>query len=106
MAQVPDVDMVAPSTPPAMEPIVFSMPGYLPDTRLNVLGQKFHVHSAYLKMHSAFFRKFLDSPEKKLPATSDTTSTSFRYEWITEVDTDGTWSLVWAGTDTKVSIFR
>jgi hypothetical protein len=106
MAEVPDVDMAAPSTPPVMEPIIFSMPGYLPETRLNVLGQEFHLHSAYLKMHSAFFRKFLDSPEKNLPVSPDATSTSFRYEWITQVDMDGSWSLAWAGTDPKVSIFR
>jgi len=43
-------------------------------------------------MYSAFFRTFLNSPEKKIPSVS---STGFRYEWVTKVYHDGTWSLVW-----------
>ncbi|TVY44769.1 hypothetical protein LSUB1_G000600 [Lachnellula subtilissima] len=96
MSQLPE----GPSTgisPAAMKPLIFSMPDFTPDTRLRVFGQDFHVHSSFLKLHSAFFRTFLDSPEKGLPATS----CGFRYEWVTEVDKDDTWSLVWAGSTEK-----
>ncbi|KAH9215140.1 hypothetical protein DL95DRAFT_461401 [Leptodontidium sp. 2 PMI_412] len=48
----------------SMPPIVFSTPGLKPDTRLTVFEQEFQVHSLVLKLHSAFFRKFLDSPDK------------------------------------------
>ncbi|TVY93029.1 hypothetical protein LAWI1_G004291, partial [Lachnellula willkommii] len=85
------------STSSAREPVKFLMPNFTPDTRLRVFGQDFHVHSSYLKLHSAFFRKFLDSPEKEIVATSS----GFRYEWVTKVDEDGTWSLVWAGSAEK-----
>ena len=34
------------------------------DTKLEVLGQVFVVHSILLKLHSKFFLRFLDSPEK------------------------------------------
>jgi hypothetical protein len=60
-----------------------------PDTRLRVFSTDFHVHSSALKLHSAFFRTFLDSPDK---ATA--TSGSFRYTWFTKVDEDGSGSLV------------
>ncbi|KAG9234912.1 hypothetical protein BJ875DRAFT_530466 [Amylocarpus encephaloides] len=42
-----------------------------------------------LKTHSEFFRKHLDSPEKTLSPGV------LKYEWITNIDEDGTWSLVW-----------
>ncbi|PBP24241.1 hypothetical protein BUE80_DR004880 [Diplocarpon rosae] len=51
-------------------PIIFSTPGLKPDTLLVVLGQEFHVHSLLLKLHSAFFRKFLDSPDKTICSAS------------------------------------
>ncbi|TVY26787.1 hypothetical protein LHYA1_G004388 [Lachnellula hyalina] len=73
------------------------MPDFTPDTRLRVFGRDFHVHSSFLKLHSAFFRTFLESPEKGLPVTS----CGFRYEWVTEVDKDDTWSLIWAGSTEK-----
>jgi len=34
------------------------------DTHLHVFDQDFDVHSGILKLHSAFFFKFLDSPEQ------------------------------------------
>jgi len=45
-------------------PIVFHTPGFKPDVRLMVFDREFQVHSVLLKLHSAFFRKFLDSPDK------------------------------------------
>lgn len=45
-------------------PIVIRLPGQKPDVRLAVFDQEFHVHSVLLKLNSAFFRKFLDSPDK------------------------------------------
>jgi hypothetical protein len=44
-----------------------------------------------LKLHSAFFFKFLDSPKKKRHATL--AHGDFKYEWVTKID-DGTWFLV------------
>tara|TARA_R110002060_G_scaffold4952_11_gene7695 strand:- start:593 stop:877 length:285 start_codon:yes stop_codon:yes gene_type:complete len=45
--------------------IVFATTGGLkPDVRFDVLGKDYHVHSALLKLHSAFFAKFLDSADK------------------------------------------
>jgi hypothetical protein len=50
-------------------PVVFQSPGLQPDVRLTVFDKEFHVHSVLLKLHSAFFRKFLDSPDKAKEAT-------------------------------------
>ncbi|TVY21117.1 hypothetical protein LARI1_G001972 [Lachnellula arida] len=86
----------------------FSSPVQAPDIRLNVLGiNEFHTHSFLLKHHSAFFRTFLDSPDKqhgdKLRNPEEITDverragkvTGFRYEWVTQIDTDGKgWHLV------------
>src|SRR6187402_2341564 len=59
----------------AKSPIVFHTPGLKPDVRLMVFDEEFHVHSVLLKLHSAFFRKFLDSPDK-YPPTGATVITS------------------------------
>jgi hypothetical protein len=45
-------------------PIIFQFPGLKLDVSLKVFEVEFHVHSMLLKLHSAFFRKFLDSPDK------------------------------------------
>lgn len=45
----------------ANQPIVFQAFGESPDTCLDVFGYKFYVHSRILKLHSAFFRKFINS---------------------------------------------
>lgn len=50
-----------PQEPKISPPVEFSMPGFQPDT---LFHQPLHVKSTALKMHSAFFRKFLDSPDK------------------------------------------
>ncbi|TVY41343.1 hypothetical protein LOCC1_G005648 [Lachnellula occidentalis] len=71
------------------QPIIFKFPGLKVDTRLKVFGQEFHVHSAILRLYSAFFRTFLDSPDK-IPAPA---SALFRYEYVSVVDADGTWGL-------------
>ncbi|KAH8795468.1 hypothetical protein BGZ57DRAFT_865733 [Hyaloscypha finlandica] len=71
------------------EPIVFRSPGLKPDVRLTVVGQVFHVHSIILKLHSNFFRKFLDSADKvAAPA-----SASFQYDYVSVFDADGAWGL-------------
>lgn len=70
-------------------PIVFADA----DTSLQVFHQAFHVNSTILKVHSEFFRKFLDSPDKK-SSESASTARTFKYEWVTEVDDDGKgWTL-------------
>ncbi|ATZ50441.1 hypothetical protein BCIN_05g07930 [Botrytis cinerea B05.10] len=70
----------------------FAFPGQLLDTRFRLFGKiEIHAHSSLLKMHSAFFRKFMDSPDK-LPAK---TGAALAYEWVDEVDDDGSgWHVV------------
>jgi hypothetical protein len=120
-------------------PIIFQLPGYDPDTRLTVFYQDFNVHSMILKTHSAFFRKFMDSPDKvshqivpgldTSPDNSTTTDTndasttadistlskpsdlmynpisSFRYNWVSEVDENGIkWHLVCADSRVRFSV--
>ncbi|EPE24699.1 hypothetical protein GLAREA_08552 [Glarea lozoyensis ATCC 20868] len=63
-----------------------------PDTHLRVFTQTFEVHSQILKEHSEFFRAFLDSSEKDQSAFPQE---GIRYKWITHVDEDGSWCLVW-----------
>lgn len=71
--------------------IAFKLPDAKPDVRFRVFDTtEFHVHSVLLKIQSAFFRKFLDSPEK----VAASGSTPFRYEWVSQIDDDGSWSLV------------
>ncbi|KAF4635670.1 hypothetical protein G7Y89_g2430 [Cudoniella acicularis] len=80
----------ASSTVPATDaPIVFTSPGLKSDTRIFVFKQEFHVHSIVLKLHSAYFRQFLDSPDK----TEGPASAVFHYEYSTVVDDDGIWGL-------------
>ncbi|TEY31293.1 hypothetical protein BOTCAL_0804g00010 [Botryotinia calthae] len=69
----------------------FSLPDQTPDTRFVLFDEiEIQLHSTILKIHSAFFRKFLDSPDKK-PAEP---SAEFRYEWVSEIEEDGDWHLV------------
>ncbi|TVY73408.1 hypothetical protein LSUE1_G008359 [Lachnellula suecica] len=63
------------------------------DLRIQVFAQEFLVHSDVLKANSAFFRTFLDSPEK----TPAPPSAPFRYEYVSVEDSDGTWGLEVAG---------
>ncbi|CZR55437.1 uncharacterized protein PAC_05325 [Phialocephala subalpina] len=83
-------------------PIAFPCAGQSPDVRLIVFKQEFHVHSTLLKLNTAFFRKFLDSPEKAVndPNGSGEVAlvgpmSTFTYEWVTKIDEGGDkWSLV------------
>ncbi|KAF8849437.1 hypothetical protein BDZ45DRAFT_604403 [Acephala macrosclerotiorum] len=81
-------------------PIVFQHREISLDTRLLVLGQEYHVNSAMLKDHSAFFFTFLDSPDKrehveKKRQLNKETGRGFIYEWVSIIDSDGNgWSLV------------
>lgn len=87
----------------AAKPIIFTARGFETDGRLHVLDKAvFHVHPVILKLNSAFFFKFLDSPDKENAAPA---SGGLKYEWITKVDEDGTWGLVVA-VDGKVSAFN
>jgi BTB/POZ domain len=75
----------------AKTPIVFKQTGLgAPDTSLVIFDQEFHVHSMLLKIHSAFFRKFMDSPDK----VNSTTMQDFKYYWVAETEEDGEWHLV------------
>ncbi len=54
-------------------PIIFQPPGLKPDVSLKVFDVSFYVHSVVLKLHSAFFRKFLDATNKTAsPSTNGT----------------------------------
>lgn len=73
-------------------PVVFNLPGHDVDVKLQVFNDlEFHVHSTILKIHSAFFRKFLDSPDKEGKGEN---AGKFKYVWVTMIDDDGSWSLV------------
>lgn len=94
-----------PRTTKPSHPIVFACVGQKPDIRLVVFDQEFHAHSTLLKLHSAFFRKFLDSTDKAVivndatattgdsvstaPDTSLNGSATFKYKWTTKVDEVG-----------------
>ncbi|KAE8450679.1 hypothetical protein EG329_006024 [Mollisiaceae sp. DMI_Dod_QoI] len=56
-----------------------------------------------LKMRSAFFRKFLDSPGKLVSSDTSGSKKDFKYEWVTKVDEDGTWGLVAASSQEKTA---
>ncbi|TVY89683.1 hypothetical protein LAWI1_G003078 [Lachnellula willkommii] len=72
-------------------PIVFTAPGLGPDMSIEVFKQIFHVNSMVLKIHSEYFRNYLDSPDK---APAGSVAGAFKYEWVTQVDEDGKgWSL-------------
>lgn len=79
------------SSPAGLPPIVFTSPGLKADVRINALGQDYHVHSIILKLYSAFFRRFLDSPDKELPPIL----ASFRYEYSSVLDDDAAADLKW-----------
>jgi hypothetical protein len=70
-------------------PIKFISPGFTADTCITVFGQDYHVNSMILKLHSNYFRKFLDSADKpNAPATA-----IFKYNYTTVVDEDGIWAV-------------
>ncbi|KAM0171697.1 hypothetical protein ACHAPF_007944 [Botrytis cinerea] len=70
---------------------IFHLPGHKADVKLSVFdGLEIHVHSVLLKLHSAFFRRFLDLHNKDGEGKN---TGSFRYEWATVYDDDGSWSL-------------
>ncbi|KAJ8065884.1 hypothetical protein OCU04_004985 [Sclerotinia nivalis] len=73
----------------AMKPIILQHPGFENDIRLEVFGQEYHAHSILLKLHSAYFRKFLDSADK----VSAVKTSLFRYDYVSVVDEDGEWGL-------------
>jgi hypothetical protein len=89
--------MAAPA-PQDRRVVKFTSPGLQADVRLKVFNVDFHVHSVLLKLHSSFFRKFLDSPDKEgtIPGSAE-----FKYEWVTKIDDDGSWHLVSAHTQVR-----
>jgi hypothetical protein len=73
-----------------IQPVIFKSSGVKPDVRLRLFGiREFHVHSSILKLHSNYFRKFLDSPDK----TPAAPSASWKYDYVSVVDEDGEWGL-------------
>jgi hypothetical protein len=70
-------------------PVVFISPGLKPDVRLVVFKTEYHVHFLILKLHSNYFRKFLDSPDKEAAPAS----AQFRYDYTSVIDDAGIWAL-------------
>ncbi|KAF4631282.1 hypothetical protein G7Y89_g6853 [Cudoniella acicularis] len=90
--------MASPGAKRVFKPITITTPEMRPDTRLRVFDQDFLVSSPALKMNSAFFRAFLDSPDK---ANKAPTNSQMKYSWTTKVDANKTgWTLV-CETDLK-----
>jgi hypothetical protein len=77
-------------------PIAFKLPGLKPDICLKVFDQEYHADSILIKLHSAFFRTFLDSPDKivSTDAAEANPPRGFQYEWATKVDEGGSWQLI------------
>ena len=126
LAKKQKVDNVNPESP-----IVFQSPGLKPDVSLKVFKVEFHVHSVLLRLHSAFFRKFLDSADKNVSASTSTMSSSgngsaigttpteasatwstmvygdMKYKWVTKVDEgeEDKWCLVEDNPKVYCSVF-
>ncbi|KAH7403260.1 hypothetical protein BKA64DRAFT_641262 [Cadophora sp. MPI-SDFR-AT-0126] len=84
----------------AGEPEIFKARGLVVDTRLQVFGATFLVHSTILKLYSQYFATYMDSADKVKSTTAGDSglSTAFQYEWVTKVLDGGTdWQLVSAG---------
>ncbi|CZR63351.1 uncharacterized protein PAC_13248 [Phialocephala subalpina] len=65
-------------------PMVFFSPGLQPDVRFTVY-ENYHLHSVVLKLHSRFFPRFLNFPEKShLPA-----SEAFQFEYVSAENEEG-----------------
>lgn len=79
----------SPDTGTATSPDVFFSPGLKPDTRFTVFEKEYHVHSVILKLHSNYFRRFLDSPDKEAAPVD----ALFKYDYVSVVDKDGSWAL-------------
>lgn len=78
------------SQQPVSQSIVFRSPGLTPNTLLSALGQDYHVHSTILKLHSHYFRRFLDAPDK----SRERASHQLLYHYVTVIDDDESiWSL-------------
>jgi hypothetical protein len=103
-------------------PIIFQSPGLKPDVSLKVFDVEFYVHSIVLKLHSAFFRKFLYSANKAASRSTNSAANfdasgsasdgttppeasatrpsmvfgAFKYKWVTKIDEceEDKWHLV------------
>ncbi|KAF7943896.1 uncharacterized protein EAE97_005966 [Botrytis byssoidea] len=76
---------------PSPQVVTFSLPGQQPDTRITIFQLKeLRVHASILKLYSAYFRKFMDSPDKE----SASPSAMWKYEWTAKVEEDGSWYVV------------
>lgn len=64
--------------------------GHEYDTLLQVFDKDFFVSSVVLKVHSFFFRSFMDSADKNPPQPG----AKYKYHWVSVVEPDGGWALV------------
>ncbi|KAJ8065889.1 hypothetical protein OCU04_004990 [Sclerotinia nivalis] len=71
-----------------------------PDTRITIFNHiEFHLHSSLLKLHSAYFRKFIDSLDNAL----EPSGAQWKYDWIAKVEGDGNWYVVKKAQESQVS---
>lgn len=83
-----------PPWPEPTWPIVFPRADLEPaDVRVVALTFTYHLHSQVLREYTGYFRVFLDQPtfaaSVNLPAGAP-----FAYEYVTEIDDGGNWSVV------------
>ncbi|KAG4430419.1 hypothetical protein IFR05_014089 [Cadophora sp. M221] len=69
---------------PSTKVIKFTLPGLIADVRLKVFDTEYNVNSTLIKIYSVFFRKLLDSPDKK---DSNTAYEPFKYEYFSKQST-------------------
>ncbi|TGO46213.1 hypothetical protein BCON_0337g00020 [Botryotinia convoluta] len=68
--------------------MTFSLPRQKPDTRITIFQLKeLRVHSSILKLYSAYFRKFMDSPDKEWAPPS----AMWKYDWTEKVEEDSSY---------------
>ena len=99
--------MASSTTTSPVEPEIFKARGLVIDTRLQVFGAVFHVHSTILKLYSQYFATYMDSADKvngKVGGGSGI-APGLRYEWVTKVLERGKeWQLVSAGPKVRVAL--
>jgi hypothetical protein len=75
------------------ESVIFdSLPSFPPDTRLIAYRREFHVNSAILKLHSRWFRTFMDRDQGRSDSGTDR-NLAFRYEYTVTGGPDGLFGL-------------
>ena len=78
------------------KPIVFKSAEETVDTSIIIFKQEFQVSSTTLKVHAAYFKRFMDPAHG---VNNKVISSRFKYQWFTKVEDDGHWVI---SSDQKV----